>query len=382
MRANTSIQAVVLTSALSTHTLSHAFSVPHTFRTSQQIQVRTRGAGVLLYSDFAPEQEGAPVPPPPLPRNNKRELPEWGKAVNEKLQMPMITHADKHHLHAFSAVSWFIGAYSHLFPAWYNEFRGNDWSVFSHLSMSHWFLLFSGTSMLASGIVMLPKGKHLTHYSGQMRSAMSSCGALIAMSAAFSLHDSNLPLALVWMSKLVATSSYTYMLYEGARHGRPWHILPIMNEMKLHNNNPFVITGAYGLSILWYLMAALCVSHGVLGGVDSLTDVQGSSLSSIFAAQMAISLAVAPANDALVAGTLMKNEAFLKPNKKRITLVEDPKVGLRQAYWLEWLQIAADYGPAFVTMGAAVACGHSELVSEFFYFDTVKELGSMVFVAN
>lgn len=376
MRIQGITHTFVLTIALSSYfDFSHAFTIaPHAFQKSQ-VKALARSTNILLHSDFAPEQEEAPPPPPLLiPSRDRRELPDWGKLVNEKLQMPMITHADKYHLHAFSAVSWFIGAYGHLFPAWYNEFQGNDWGMFSHLSVSHWFLMFSGTSMLASGITMLPTGKALASYSGQMRSAMSSCSALIAMSAAFSLQGSNLPLALILMSKLVATTSYIYMLYEGARYGRPWHILPIMNEMKLNNNNPFVITGAYGLSILWYWMAALCVSHGVLGGIDSLTDLQGSSLSSIFAAQMAISLAVAPANDALVAGTIMKNEAFLKPNKKRITLIDDPKVGLRQAYWLEWLQIVADYGPSFVTMGAAVACGHSELVSEFFYFDTIKEL--------
>lgn len=87
---------------------------------------------------------------------------------------------------------------------------------------------------------------------------------------------------------------------------------------------------------------------------------------------MALSLAVTPALDALVAGTIMKNDRFISQEGHLKVLETTEHGGLRPASWVEALQLSLVYpGPALLTMGAAAIHGHWDVIKDFHHWDMI-----------
>jgi hypothetical protein len=335
-----------------------------------------------------------------MKRKERKAIPAWGKFVNRKLNMPMITQADRLHLHAASASVFFLSSYASLAVAHVHEFLWDDWSVFSGYN-NNAFMMFSpfflcGLIMTATALPMFPTSRQFCNYSAQMCHSMASTAALLTMAATFMLSsqggesgegllgklltDASLPSSVLSLSmKVVASSTYLAMLWFGLS-GRPWDIAPIAREMKINGISPAINVAATVLGVVWYVQAAFCVAHGVLGGTYHLTDLGNYDPVSLgFAAQMSLALAVTPASDALVAGTFMKNESFNKGQGERIILYDgEGSDEMRPRKFIESLQLLFVYpGPVLVPMGLAYMNGHGDVVSNFFYWNELHSLWDM-----
>ena len=163
------------------------------------------------------------------------------------------------------------------------------------------------------------------------------------------------------------------MTYDLVSEGRPMNILPIMDELKLDRPyGPDHNTWLFGLVNLlltsWFINSLVSLGHVFLMD-DFVTSTN--SFDSAFAAQMALSVGVAPAVEALLGGTVLKQDRFNNKREKRLFLEEDEETGgLRVSPWLEALQLSLSHpGPVFLTVAVAFLQGHGDVVQEYFFLN-------------
>lgn len=250
-----------------------------------------------------------------------------------------------------------------MFSSLIQEFTSDDWGLFSSN-----VLLFPsgllGLVMAMTALPMLPSSRRFSNYTGQMKHAMMTSVLLTTMAVSF-LTSSTAPLELLPATATVGVAALLWTALEG----RPWNILPIMEELKICDDLGPAVVATYALSFAWIGMALPTLLRGCGSSV-----IENPFLAS-FAAQMAISLAVTPVTDAIIAGTFMKNERYNNKTDREILLVSIEGGGVRPARWVEALQLTFAYpGPALFTIAAAAVNGHWDVVEKFFFVDQVQTL--------
>lgn len=178
-------------------------------------------------------------------QRRKHSIPAWGKAVNNAMEMPMITSKDKLHIHAGSASIWFLTSYPLLFIAWCQEFFFDDWSLFERASPFVLPLAFCSLIMASTAFPMLPTSKRFSNYSGQMVHSMVSAAVLSTLATSFcysngasmvlgDIGGSVIPA----MQQLTAFVGFIMLVWYAVMEGRPWNLIPIMKELKFDSLEP------------------------------------------------------------------------------------------------------------------------------------------------
>jgi len=306
-----------------------------------------------------------------LPRVQLKALPGWAATLNEKMEMPLVTFADKHHVHAVSGALWMLCGYGVLFSAWGSELAGGDYasaltSAYGSLSPLLALTTLSGVAVGLTGFPMRPK-RRFRAYANQMRNAMTSTALLSLMAASFAL-DASGGLgdgsALSDATRAVVAVGAAYMGREAVMTRTPWDITNVVRDLKLEQPPEAALYAARAIGLGWLAMAAATACHcAPLPWASADLD----PTTSAFAAQMALALAMAPSSEALV-GTLCMKDRFTKADDAHVFVTRTPSGGLRPSHWLEALELALNVpGPALLTVLIAIYAGHADLVRAFFF---------------
>lgn len=277
------------------------------------------------------------------------------------------------HVHAVSGAAWMLLGYGTLLSTWAAELLSPDYvgaltTTFGEANFPVIALTaLVGVTLGATGFPMRPK-RRFRAYAEQMRNSMTSVALLSFVTATFvldgtgggALGDGAVAAGLSDATRAVVGLGAAYMGREAVISRKPWDIAPTVADLQLERPPEFALYAARAISLGWLAMVAAATSH-------VLVDSPGNAVSAAFAAQMALSLAMAPASEALV-GTLVMKERFTKDEGSQVLLTKTPSGGLRVAHWLDATILALNVpGPAVLSLLVALHAGHADLVREFLY---------------
>lgn len=279
---------------------------------------------------------------PPKGRRRCGPFPAWARMVNQAFAMPLITRMDKSHLHALSASVWLFGSYGTLLHTWFAEASSGDWSQFFACESFMQILLMSGVLMSVTGQPMTPKTARFANYGKQMRNSMVSAAVQAWVVEVILLRcDGHFPQLLQTPSELLALLAMGLLGWDAVVEGRPWNIEVVIDDLKLARPPPVAMHGAMLISLAYMVLQAMGLYHVIAN------DAAGNSP---FAAQMAFSLAVTPATEALI-GTLMQKDRYTKKHGQHVWLHENEDGSFRPSHRLEAGQLLLSApGPYLMTL--------------------------------
>lgn len=263
--------------------------------------------------------------------------------------MPLITRMDKSHLHALSASIWLFGSYGTLLHAWFAEANYGDWSQFAACDNPLMLqgLLLSGVVMAITGSPMTPRNRRFANYGKQMRNSMVSAAVQAWVVSSTLLHaNGNFPAILETPTELLALVSMGLLAWDAILEGRPWNIHVVIDDLKLAPPPPLAMNGAMLISLGYMALQAIGLYHVV---------ANDGAASSAFAAQMAFSLAITPATEALI-GTLMQKDRYTKKRGQHVWLHENEDGSFRPSHRLEAAQLLLSApGPYLITLALGLS---------------------------
>jgi len=310
------------------------------------------------------ESESVPLAPS-QPKSGQAGLPKWARDANKSLNIKLFTHADKRHVHAISGSLWYLGGYGVLISAWAKELLFNDWSTFRSLDGVILPAALLGAVVCSVASSPLRHDKRFPRYSDMMRNGMVTGCLTSVLTASFAMDLSVLSNPILHgASQATVLASSVVLAYMSIVDRMPWDIPDLIDELELEMPPEWILKTGRVIAFAWMFMLATAASHAIFPGGAMMMD---DPMTRAFAAQMALSLSMAPSGDAL-AGTLMQKDRFTNKSGSHWMIRKTEEGKYRTSPIAEFFQLLLnDPGPFVITIAVALLTDHADVVRSFFY---------------